>query len=64
VAETAEAFAAAVARLLGDPANRRALETQARRTAEERYGWDALARAQAALYARLAENRGQSAQTR
>ena len=63
VAETAEAFAAAVARLLGDPANRRALETQARRTAEERYGWDALARAQAALYARLAENRGQSAQT-
>jgi len=39
--------------LLADPDRRRELESQARRTAEERYGWDAIARAQATLYARL-----------
>jgi len=48
--ETAEAFAAAIEQLLADPARRRALEVRARLTAEQRFGWDAIARAQAGLY--------------
>lgn len=64
VAETAGEFAAAIERLLVDPADRRGLEAQARRTAVARHGWDAIARAQAALYASLtAENPGQYTQT-
>jgi len=51
VAETAEEFAASIERLLLDPDRRRILELQARATAEQRYDWNALARAQAALYA-------------
>ena len=54
VAESAEDFAAALEQLLADPARRRTLETQARLTAEQRYGWDAIARAQRALYEGLA----------
>jgi glycosyltransferase involved in cell wall biosynthesis len=53
VVETAEAFAAAIEQLLSDPGRRRALESQARLTAEQRYGWDAIARSQAALYETL-----------
>jgi len=43
-------FAAAVHRLLDSPAEREAVETHARRSAEERYGWDAIAREQKKLY--------------
>jgi GT2 family glycosyltransferase/glycosyltransferase involved in cell wall biosynthesis len=45
-AETAEA----IARLLDSPQERAALERHARRTAEQRYGWDAIAEQQARLY--------------
>ena len=53
VAETAQQFAGAIERLLVNDDERRALELQARATAEQRYGWDAIARAQRALYANL-----------
>ena len=37
---SAEAFAAAIATLLADPARRRALGAAARRTVEDEYGWE------------------------
>jgi glycosyltransferase involved in cell wall biosynthesis len=42
IADTAEGLADAVAGLLRDPARRRALAHEARRLAEERYGWAAI----------------------
>jgi glycosyltransferase involved in cell wall biosynthesis len=48
------ALRAAIARLLSDPSARERLATGARRAAEERYGWDAIARRHLQLYARLA----------
>lgn len=55
VAETPKALAQAISRLLDSPEERKALETQARRTVETRYGWDAIAREQARLYDSLSE---------
>lgn len=54
VAETGAAMAAAILRLIENPAERRALEETARRTAEEKYGWDRIGQAQAELYRTLA----------
>jgi glycosyltransferase involved in cell wall biosynthesis len=42
IADTAEGLADAVVSLLRDPARRRALADEARRLAEERYGWAAI----------------------
>ncbi|HUS06077.1 MAG TPA: glycosyltransferase [Bryobacteraceae bacterium] len=55
LAESGAAMAQAIEQLLSNPDKRRNLETQARRSAEERYGWDALARIQSDLYRRLTE---------
>ncbi len=55
VADTAEQFAAAVLELLRDPARRRQIGMEARRTVERYYGWDAIARRQKELYARLSQ---------
>jgi len=53
VTDSAEAMAAAVARLLESPAERAAIETHARQTVERVYGWDAIAREQKRLYENL-----------
>jgi GT2 family glycosyltransferase/glycosyltransferase involved in cell wall biosynthesis len=53
IANGAADFAAAVTRLLDSPQERIALESQARRTAEERFGWDAIALEQKRLYESL-----------
>ncbi len=53
VANTAGEMAAAITSLLDSPEQRHALERQARRTAETRYGWDAIAIEQKRLYSRL-----------
>jgi GT2 family glycosyltransferase/glycosyltransferase involved in cell wall biosynthesis len=53
VASTGEEMAAAVADLVHNPVRRRALEQQARRTAEQHYNWDTIAEEQAELYRRL-----------
>ena len=51
--ETAGEMAAAIERLLASPAERREIEAAARRRVERDYGWDAIARKQAALYSEL-----------
>jgi glycosyltransferase involved in cell wall biosynthesis len=48
------ALHATLARLLGDPETRERLASGARRAAEERYGWDAIARRHLDLYAKVA----------
>lgn len=53
VANTSGAMAAAILRLIENPSERKALEHTARRTAEERYGWDRIGRVQADLYRTL-----------
>lgn len=53
VTDQAEEMAAAILRLLKSPEERTALERQARKTAETRYGWDAIAVEQKRLYLRL-----------
>ena len=53
VTESAEAMAAAIARLLHDPAERSKIEAHARQTVERVYGWDAIAREQKKLYESL-----------
>jgi glycosyltransferase involved in cell wall biosynthesis len=53
VANSAEEMAGAIARLLDRPEERRAMERHARETAEQLYGWDAIARRQAELYQSL-----------
>jgi GT2 family glycosyltransferase/glycosyltransferase involved in cell wall biosynthesis len=50
VAEAPGAFAQAILQLLDSPEKRRAMEAQARRTVENRYGWDAIAQEQTRLY--------------
>lgn len=55
VADSAEAMAAAITRLLDAPAERGAIETRARATVEHVYGWDAIAREQKKLYESLLE---------
>ena len=54
-ARTAEEMAAGVADLLGNPERRTRMERQARATAEQLYGWDAIGQRQRELYQRLAE---------
>ncbi len=56
VANGADEMAAAIERLLDSPAERHALERQARKTAGLRYGWDASAAEQKRLYTRLIES--------
>lgn len=53
VTETAEDMAAAINELLDYPERRQAIETAARETVEREFGWDAIARKQAALYREL-----------
>ncbi len=53
VTDTAEAMATAISRLLESPAERAAIETHARQTAERVYGWDAIAHEQKKLYESL-----------
>ena len=50
IADTAETFAAAVARVLRDDALRHAIGTKARQTAVEHYSWDVLGERMRALY--------------
>jgi glycosyltransferase involved in cell wall biosynthesis len=53
VADAAEEMAEAITRLLDSPEERQTLERNARRTAEQRYGWDAIAEEQKRLYLEL-----------
>ncbi|MEP6538180.1 MAG: glycosyltransferase [Bryobacteraceae bacterium] len=53
VAATAQEFAAAILRLSRDPGERRRLEVAARKAAEAKYSWDAIALEQAELYESL-----------
>ncbi len=53
IVPSVEAMADAVLGLFGDGGARRAMERSARRKAEACYGWDAIARRQAALYGSL-----------
>ena len=50
VADKPGEFASAINRLLDSPSARKVLESHARRTAEQRYGWDAIAAEQKRLY--------------
>ena len=50
---TAEEMAAAIERLLADPAARARIEAAARARVERDYGWDSIARRQSALYREL-----------
>ena len=50
---TNKEMAEAIARLLERPAERAAIEAQARKTVERVYGWDAIAREQKKLYESL-----------
>jgi glycosyltransferase involved in cell wall biosynthesis/GT2 family glycosyltransferase len=53
VADAPEEMARAITRLLDSPEERQVLEQHARRTAEELYGWDAIAEEQKKLYLSL-----------
>jgi len=53
VAETGAGMAAAIRRLIEQPEERRRLEENARRSAEEEYGWDRIGRTQSELYRAL-----------
>jgi glycosyltransferase involved in cell wall biosynthesis len=53
VADAPEAIERAISYLLHSPDDRRAIERQARRTAELHYGWDAIAAVQRRLYSEL-----------
>jgi len=53
VTNTAAEMAAAISKIFDSPEDRRRLERHARRSAEERYGWDAIAREQRRLYESL-----------
>ncbi len=55
VAESGAEFAAAIRSLVESPERRRALERQARKTAEEKYDWRTIGLAQKALYEELAD---------
>jgi GT2 family glycosyltransferase/glycosyltransferase involved in cell wall biosynthesis len=50
IANSPAEFAAAINRLLDSPAERQAIESHARGTAEQTYGWNAIAREQKKLY--------------
>ena len=53
LAETGAEMASAIAALLDDPAERRAIERQARETVVQRFDWDAIAAAQEQMYEEL-----------
>jgi glycosyltransferase involved in cell wall biosynthesis len=53
VASNGAEMAAAIERLAGDEAARRAMAARARAAAVERYGWEGIGRKQAALYSSL-----------
>ncbi len=53
IANTGAAMAAAIARLIDTPKERKALGRAARRTAGEQYGWDRIGQTQAELYRTL-----------
>ncbi|MBV8817253.1 MAG: glycosyltransferase, partial [Acidobacteriaceae bacterium] len=53
ITDPSAAMADAIRALLADPARRRELELQARRTVEQRFNWDAIAAQQAELYRNL-----------
>jgi len=53
IVNSGEEIAQAIALLLQDPAKRQPLEREARLTAERKYDWDTIARAQAELYRNL-----------
>jgi GT2 family glycosyltransferase/glycosyltransferase involved in cell wall biosynthesis len=59
VTGSAEAMAEAITRLLENPAERAAIEAHARHTAEQVYGWDAIAREQKKLYESLLQLPGE-----
>jgi GT2 family glycosyltransferase/glycosyltransferase involved in cell wall biosynthesis len=50
IARTGAEMATAIRTLLADPGRRKAMERAARRTAEDRYGWDRIGAEQAAMY--------------
>jgi GT2 family glycosyltransferase/glycosyltransferase involved in cell wall biosynthesis len=52
-ASTGAGMAEAIERLIDNPCERQALESHARRTAESKYGWEQIGRAQAELYRTL-----------
>ena len=54
VANTGAEMAAAIARLIDNPGERKALEGRAREAAEANYGWDRIGMVQAELYRTLA----------
>ncbi len=56
IARTGAEMAAAINTLLDDPDRRKAIERAARRTAEERYGWDRIGAEQAAMYHTLRDS--------
>ena len=56
VANDPAEMANAISRILENPPERKALEAQARRTAELRYGWDAISVEQKQLYLSLIES--------
>jgi glycosyltransferase involved in cell wall biosynthesis/GT2 family glycosyltransferase len=56
VADSAPGMAAAIRALIQDAPRRRALERNARRTAEQRFDWNAIARRQSRLWARMRAN--------
>ncbi|MDQ6708419.1 MAG: glycosyltransferase, partial [Acidobacteriota bacterium] len=55
LADSARCFADAITGLMAQPDERRRLERAARKTVENRYGWDRIARLQSALYDALYE---------
>jgi glycosyltransferase involved in cell wall biosynthesis len=54
VANTGAEMAAAIAQLIDNPGERKALEGRAREAAVEHYGWDRIGMVQAELYRALA----------
>ena len=58
VRRTGAELAAAIEELLSNPGRRKTMEQAARRTAEERYGWDRIGEEQVAVYHRLRDSYG------
>ena len=64
LAESAETFASAIERLLGDAEERSRLGAAARRRVERDFNWDTIARAQAKLYRELDSGSGSTSWAR
>ena len=56
VRQTGNEMARAIEELLANPGHRKVMEQAARRTAEQRYGWDRIGEEQAAVYHRLRDS--------